>query len=194
MQLPEAFGVQTFEPKDFEGLAAIDRAGSEMNEMRAALLNLVPTRMLTPEILPFVDRMVAMFRAALAGINDRVGLRIQEIEFAVAGFADVLHNWAYALIRARASHTSLPDFQFVYMNWLQSSVRVSQRVFPYPGATGSLHVQVLNHAYGRIGLRVADQDQVYYVQDGIYACPAEGYMVSLLTELAELLAAAVSAP
>lgn len=188
--LPDDFGVQMFEPKDFSGLAAIDRAGTEMKQLRAALLDAVPARLLTPEMLPFVDGLVMTFRAGLAGINDRIGLRIQEIEFAVAGFSDVLHNWAYALIRANASHTTLPTFQQVYMEWIHSSVRVSQRIFPYAAPDGNWQIQVLNHAYGRIGLRVAEQTVVQYVYDGVYTCPAEGFMITLLAELAERIAAA----
>jgi hypothetical protein len=194
MQLPEHFGVQLFEPKDFSGLAAIDRAGAEMNDLRAALSAFVPPALSISELLPFVDQMVALFRAGLAAINDRIGLGIHEVEFAVSGFADVLHHWAYALIRASAAHSSPPAFEDVYLQWLHASIRLSQRTFSYPYRDGSVwQIQLLNHAYGRFGLRVQADEQVWVVQDGVYACPAEGYMEVLLSELCQKMLDAVPA-
>lgn len=194
MALPEHFGVSQFEPKDFFGLAAIDHAGAEMNDLRAALCGYVPPALPVAEMLSFVDGMVALFRAGLAAINDRIGLRIDEVEFAVAGFADVLHQWAYALIRARAARSSPPVFEDVYRQWLFASVRLSQRTFAYPYHDGSeWRIQILNHAYGRIGLRVQTDEQVYYLHDGVYTCPADGYMAALLSELCHRILAAVYA-
>jgi hypothetical protein len=48
-------------------------------------------------------------------------------------------------------------------------------------------VQVLNHAYGRTGLKVDTGEKIYYLVDSIYTCPAEGYMAVLLADLGNLI-------
>ncbi|MCI0709329.1 MAG: hypothetical protein L0154_04120 [Chloroflexi bacterium] len=182
--LPETFSVALFEPKDFTGLAAIDKAGAEMNELRQAILDTVPEKLTIANVLATADTLQELFRNGLYGINERIGLKVVEVEYAVAGFGDVLRNWVYALIRAQSARVEPPDFQQVYHDWLNSSARLSQRVHDYDHRQQQWQVQIVNNAYGRVGLRVQRGDMVDYVDDGVYACPAEGYMTVLLAEIA----------
>jgi hypothetical protein len=185
--LPDSFGVAFFEPKDFAGLAAIDKAGQEMNELRQGQMKMLPEKITKMDLLNISDEQREMFRAGLYSINDKIGLKPEEVEFAVAGFGDVLRNWAYALIRADA------EFRAVYYQWLNDSVRVSQEEHEYLHESESWRVHILNHAYGRMGLRVEIEENTYYLADGIYACPAEGYMQGLLGEICEAIQSRIKA-
>jgi very-short-patch-repair endonuclease len=95
--LPD-FGVAFFEPKDYNGLGRIDRAGAELNRIRAALLDALPQQMDRRGWLAFLPGYVHLFENQLYIINDQVGLKDVEIEFAVAGLSDVLHHLAYKLV------------------------------------------------------------------------------------------------
>jgi hypothetical protein len=185
--LPESFSVAHFEPKDFAGLAAIDKAGQEMNSLRQGLLDMLPASLNKMALLSVSDGQREAFRAGLYSINEKIGLKPEEVEFAVSGFGDVLQNWAYALIRGNA------DFRAIYTQWLNDSVRVSQNVHEYAQQGQIWRVNILNHAYGRMGLKVQIGDAVYYLTDSIYSCPAEGYMLGLLGDICEAMNARLSA-
>ena len=177
--LPESFSVALFEPKDFSGLAALDHAGQEMNQLRQGVLDLLPTTIKKYDLLELAEGLQAAFRAGLYAINGQIGLKVEEVEFAVAGFGDMLRNWVYALFAGRA------DFKTIYHDWLTDSIRVSQRVHDHAHQGQSWRVNILNHAYGRMGLRVQIEHEVHYLADSVYSCPAEGYMLGLLGEICE---------
>lgn len=185
-QLDSNFSVALFEPKDFHGLAAIDKAGAEMNELRQALLNAVPDTLKISDLLSFSDRMQATFRAGLYAINEQIRLKPEEVEFAVAGFSDVLRNWTYALIRGQSARGDL-SFSGIYYQWLNDTARLSQEIHRYEHDGKQWQVQVVNHAYGRAGLKVDTGEKIYYLADSVYACPAEGYMAVLLADLGKLI-------
>lgn len=180
--LPESFSVASFAPKDYAGLGRIDRAGSELNMVRAAVLKAIPERIPFANLLMVVDDLTRLFEAQLMSINAQVGLREAEIGFAVAGFSDVCQAWVYALIRAKSTQV-VPDFQTVYSEWLNSTVRLFADVQMYE----SWRVQVVAHAYGRIGLLVYRPDATDAVYDPTLACPAEGFMTGFLSDVAEKL-------
>lgn len=179
--LPTSFGIAQFEPKDFSGLGAIDKAGSAMNELQNALINAVPDPIKLPELLTLVDTLRELFRSGLHGINDIIKLKIEEVEFAVSGFSDVLTAWAYKLVQTRGAGA---DFKAVYNAWLHDSIRVSQNKYSYDHNGNTWQIQTVNYAYGRLGLRVQIDDSLYYVQDRVYACPAHGYMLTLMKDIA----------
>lgn len=188
--LPEIFGVATFEAKDYVGLGRIDRAGEALNSVRADVLEALPARMTAQGWLAFLPGLTQFFEAKLNVINPHVGLKEVEIGFAVAGFSDVCHALAYALLRARAAGESLPEFRAVYAEWLSNSVRVFSEVHPYTHQGQTWQVRVIAHAYGRAGLLVSAGQSTYYVYDPALACPAEGFMVTLLAEVARRMIAA----
>jgi hypothetical protein len=112
-----------------------------------------------------------------------VGLRDVEIEFAVAGFNDALQAYAYAFAYANTTHTPLPDFQSVYTEWLNGTIKIFSQQHSYLVDDQTCTIQVIAHAYGRIGLLI-HAAETYAVYDPILACPAEGFMTTLLTEIA----------
>src|SRR5688572_4986781 len=130
-ELPETFGVHQFEPKDFTGLAALDNAGAELNLLRQTLLDTLPEYLTPVELLPFFDLLQQRFDELLNSINEKVGLKPEEIEFAVAGFGDVNRMLTYALIRAQKAGSPQPNFSALYQDWLSNSVRISSSVHEY---------------------------------------------------------------
>lgn len=168
------FGVALFEPKDYSGLGRIDRAGTDLNHVRAAVLNAIPARMALRDWLLFIPELTDLFRRALEGINRKVGLHEVEIEYAAAGFADVCQAVVYARVRG----ADMP-FEVIYGAWLDQTARISQTIHFY----GGWQVQIVTHAYGRAGMIVRDADETWYVSDSILGCPADGYMATLLAEV-----------
>lgn len=184
--LPPAFGVALFEPKDYTGLGRIDQAGAELNAVRVAVLAAMPSKLAMREWLGFAPQLTARFVSQLYAINAKVQLRDVEIEFAAAGFADVCQAVIYALLRAQSGDA--PPFEAIYGAWLDQTARVSQTIHEY----GGWQIQIVTHAYGRAGLIVRDGAETSYVQDAALGCPAEGYMASLLAEVAARITASIS--
>jgi hypothetical protein len=182
--LPPTFSIALFEPKDFTGLAAIDKSGAAMNKLRQAILNTLPEAFTLNDSLSLVDTLQAVFSDSLYAINDVIGLKVTEVEYAVAGFGDVLRGWLYAVIRAHATKETAPQFIQMYHNWLDNSMRLSHDIHPYQHEGKQWEINIVNNAYGRVGLRIQRGNAVDYVQDNVYACPAEHYMTLLLTEVA----------
>lgn len=189
--LPADFSVAYFAPKAYEGLGRIEEGGAALSALRTDLLAAIPARILQAALLDAVDDLVRRFDALLRAANDQIGLREPEIEFAVGGFADVLRDWAYALIQARAMKAEPPAFIAHYGAWLMQTIRIAQTAQPYTHQGQTWQVQVISHAYGRMGLRITMPSQVCYVQDAALACPAEGFMQRLLASSAEKIAAAL---
>jgi len=175
--LPKTFGVPHFEPKQYDGLGSIDHAGSALNSVREAVLKSIPSALTVPDLLPFFNDLAGTFRRELQAVNDHVGLREEEIMFAVNGFDAVNHKVLFALVRDAKNP---PKFSELYQSWLDESVRVSQQVHEYVHQGAAWQVNVLNNAYGRVGLRVETGDGLYYVRDEALSCPAAGFMYGLL--------------
>lgn len=173
--LPSEFGVELFEPKDYSGLGRIDRAGADLNRVRANVLDAIPAKLALRDWLMFIPDLTDLFRRALEAINLKVGLHEVEIEYAAAGFADVCQAVVYAKVRG----AEMP-FEAIYGAWLDQTVRVSQTIHHY----GDWDVQIVTHAYGRAGMIVRDGSETYYVSDSALGCPADGYMATLLVEVA----------
>lgn len=183
--LPDDFGVAWFEPKDFSGLAAIDQAGTALNHLRQQVLAAVPNSIKLAQLPVTLDHLQQQFRTELNAINDQVGLKDVEIEYAVAGFADVNQALLYELLRHQRASAARPDFATVYHTWLNHSVRVASTSHTIVHNQSHWSIQIVNHAYGRVGLMAhVDGKTTHYVHDSIYACPAEGFMFTLLAELA----------
>lgn len=182
--LPPEFGIAQFQPKDYAGLGRIDRAGAQLNQVRAAVLGAIPERISINNLLNIVDDLTRLFENQLWEINSQVGLRDAEIGFAVAGFSDVCQAWVYALMRAQASKAAPPDFPTIYRDWLNSTVRVFSEVYSYPP---NWQIQIVAHAYGRMGLLIHQDETTQAVYDPALACPAEGFMSTLLAEVCERL-------
>lgn len=185
--LPPEFGVAWFEPKDYGGLGSIDgvEAGAALNKLRAVVLVAIPPQIALADLVSTAEALTHVFRTQMYAINGVVNLEPVEIEFAAAGFADVTQNYAYALLRARLSHGEPPPFMAIYGAWLESSARVATTAHVYAHGGAVWRAQVVSHAYGRAGLVVERGDAVDYVADGVLACPADGFMATLLREVCE---------
>lgn len=188
--LPDDFGVNLFEPKDYAGLGRIDRAGEPLNALRRAVLAAIPVRLSPPELFALPEALATDFRRELVSINAHVGLRDAEIDYAAAGFEDVCRGLCDALVRAAVSDADAPDFNAIYGAWLAESVRCSAREHEYSHRDEAWTVRVINNVYGRIGLKVERGESVEWVYDGALACPAEGFMYGLLAAVAEKIIAA----
>ncbi len=181
--LPTKFDIALFESKDYAGLGRIDTAGAALNQLRAAVIAALPDKLLPLNWLSVLPEITHVFEAQLYQINDQIGLHDVEIEFAVAGFNDALQAYAYAFVYAATTRTPVPTFQTVYGEWLNGTIKVFTQEHTYVLGDETCTIQVIAHAYGRIGLLIQASD-TYAVYDPILACPAEGFMTNLLIEIA----------
>lgn len=184
--LPPDFGVACFEPKDYAGLGSISSAGTALNSLRGALLDALPASLTPQGLLSLAAALTDRFRIELTRINPHVRLREAEIEFAVAGFGDVCNAYAYALLRDRAA-----SFEVVYRDWLAASARVFSGVHRYEHRGEQWRARVIAHAYGRFGLLIETPRGTFAVYDPALACPAEGFMSALLSDVCAGLARAL---
>ena len=190
--LPQTFGVAHFEPKDYTGLAHIDTAGSELNGVRQVVLSAVPKRITAPDAINAITHLRDMFHQQLLAINARVELKAVEIDYAVSGFEDVCLAVVYAHLRAASTHAPVPPFMQVYGQWFHDGVRVSSRIHPYTHDGETWQIRIINSPYGRAGLIVDTGDDKHYVLDTALGCPAEGYMLTLLRDVADKLYTALN--
>lgn len=197
--LPDEFSLAYFEPKDWQGLGSLDGSGKALATVRQRMLEAVPLTLILAELIPQVQALTDLFRVELTAINREIGLREVEVEFAVAGFADVTQNVAYQLIQLSHTYRHDPrqiqlhfDFAAVYQNWLDASARVSAATHIYTQHDVQYEVQVVYNVYGRAGLQVQVANEVYYVADMALACPASNYMLDLCSAVAQALCRALN--
>lgn len=184
--LPPDFGVTCFEGKDWASVGRIGNSGQMLNRMRAAVLDAVPAHIPFERLADVLHSLGDVFRAQLESINDSIGLKQVEIDFACAGFDDVLQSAHYAWVRARIAKSLPPTFEALYQEWLDSSARLSSQVHEYQYGEAVWHVRVVNTVYGRAGIAISlDDGRTVYVHDSVLACPAEGFMVHLLKQTYE---------
>jgi len=198
--LPEEFGVAYFEPKEWQGLGSIDHAGAPLEKVKQQVLRVVPRKLAVNSLLDWVEPLTEVFRRALIGANEEIGLREMEIDFAVAGFraitqavADHLLRLAYAakgdVSRVREHY----NYAAVYQGWLDNSVEVSGVTHEYVNGEARFDVRVIYFAYGRVGLEVRAADaETHYVVDTSLTCPAASYMQELCGEVGGRLCEAVT--
>ncbi len=185
--LPDTFGIALFEAKDYSGLGRIDSAGAELNIVRRAVLDAVPAEMPPQEWLAYLPSLTRLFEAKMHEINPEVGLKNIEIEYAACGFQDVCQSLIYSMIQAQSADAPPPSFHEVYADWQSSTVRISSTVHSYVHQGEIWAIQIVTTAYGRVGMVIWTQDETHYVHDTSLGCPAEGFMHTLLQEVATYL-------
>ncbi|MBE7550210.1 MAG: hypothetical protein HS126_03930 [Anaerolineales bacterium] len=197
--LPEEFTLAYFEPKDWQGLGTLDGSGKALAALRQRMLEAVPATVTLAELMLQVQTLTDRFHTELTAINSQIGLREVEVEFAVAGLADVLQSVAYQLVQLSHTYHHDPsqvqthfDFSGLYQNWLDASVRVSATTRIYSHQNVTYQVQVIYNPYGRVGLKVEVAGEVYYVTDLALACPALYYMQDLCGALAQAVCTALT--
>lgn len=189
--LPDDFAAAYFEPKDWTGLGSISGCGHLLVEMKETVLRAVPSTLKLAELFPLGEALTDLFHQEMVTINPHVGLQEVEIEFAVAGFADVLRGVAFKLIQLSQTHRNNGpevrrnfDFETVYQSWLDDSTRLSSVTHLYQHHDTTYQVQVIYNPYGRVGLKVQVTGEVYHVIDMNLACPAASYMHELCRDIA----------
>lgn len=185
MNLPETFGMALFEPKDYSGLGKIDAAGTELNLVRRAVVEAIPAGIPLHEWLAYLPNLTRLLENKLHEVNAEIGLKSVEIDYAVSGFENVIHSLIYTLIRAHSEGQPAPDFDTIYQEWLDSSVRIASTVHHYTHNGETWPVQIVINAYGRVGMMVWTEQKTHYIHANQLACPAEGFMLGLLSEVAE---------
>lgn len=198
-RLPPEFAVAYFEPKEWQGLGSMEGSGQALLQMRQRLLEAIPPSVSLTALISQAQALTDCFQRELNAINSQIGLREVEVEFAVAGFADVMQSVAYNLIQLSHTHQhnlaqikNQFDFSSLYQNWLDASARVSVPPRSYLHEGVSYQVQIIYNAYGRVGLKVNTADEVYYVSDPALACPAANYMLDLCSAAAQVLCNALT--
>jgi hypothetical protein len=160
--------------------------------VRQRVVQAIPVLLRPADLMAGVEALTRCFEQELQAANVQIGLRAVEIDFAVAGFEDMLQAAAYRLIQLSQKYRQEPariegkfDFGEVYQTWLDDSVRISAKTYLYHWRETEFKVRVLNYIYGRVGLEVAVAGQRYYVLDTGLACPAASYMRGLCGEVAQ---------
>ena len=198
-KLPVEFGVGRFSPKDWDGLGKLDTAGNQaLTMLRRHILQAVWPALKLDHLLQQSDSLAAVFRRELeTSVNVHVHLRAVEIDFAVAGFHDVLQKMAYSLTRLHHMHRGAAaairaEFNptVIYYEWLDSSARLAADTRVYAHNDTEFTVRVVYNAYGRVGLVVHVDGETHYLLDSTLACPASNYMQSLLVAVGEVVCAA----
>ncbi|MCB9078706.1 MAG: hypothetical protein H6631_13985 [Anaerolineaceae bacterium] len=191
--LPDNFTLSAFEPKDW-AVGSMDRAGQSLLKMKQAVIDAVPAQMSWSALPVTAGQITEFFRQQLTLINQDIGLQDIEVDFAAAGFGDVLQTVIYELLRLKqVCHRDITqirhefDFSAVYQRWLDDSVRVSAVIFPYSHAGRQFTLRTINNAYGRVGLEVQTPNGLEYVVDSSLACPAANYMRDLSRDIAAAL-------
>jgi hypothetical protein len=184
-QLPDEFDINFFVRKDYTNLGRLEKAtaGAALNQLRSAVMAAVPATPPANGWQTVVPALKLVFEATLHEINDQIGLRLAEIEFASAKFADFLEQFAYAHLRYRLTGQEKPDFYSSYGAWINDSVELLFADYVYTHAGANWRIQLVSHVYGRIGFIVDSGDAIHYVYDPRLACPAEGFMTNLLRDI-----------
>jgi hypothetical protein len=198
-QLPEDFTLARFSPKDWSGLGSLERGGAGLARIRQVVVSAVPSAIPLHRLRDQVLALSGLFLSQLQLANADIGLRDVEVEFAAAGFQDVLDAAAMRLIQLSQLHRrdlarirSQFDFDSVYQGWLDASARVFEQEHHYSHNGADFTVRVAHNPYGRVGLEVTVNDEMFYVADPALACPAAGYMHDLGAEVAAALCNALS--
>ncbi len=198
--LPDEFCIAHFEPKDWQGLGSLDGAGKALEKVKQQVLRATPRRLTANSLPGWVEPLTGVFRRALVGANEEVGLRESEIDFAVAGFRAITQAVADHLIRLSYANRADPglirsqyDYAAIYRAWLDESVEVSGMTHAYTHNGARFDVRVIYYAYGRVGLEVRPAGgETYYVADLALACPAASYMQELCGAVGERLCEALA--
>jgi len=150
--LPDDFDVDHFERKIWVGLDSLNsaHAANGLEVMKRDVLNAVPAVLKMNDLLRVVDDLASVFRFQFEDANRHIGLKEEEVDFAVSGFLNVMRDVAYDLLRSNQIHRGdlkrvRADFSFeaVYQHWLDSSTRISAMTHIYVHDDRHLKVRVI---------------------------------------------------
>jgi hypothetical protein len=170
-QLPPTFGIVGLFPKDFSGLGTLQPTTAQ----DLHTLMQPHEQALTREI---VERLIERFHHALQQVNEQVRLSVEQVEFAEAGFADMLWHVFYA----RTTRPDAPTHTLLH-EFIEASLHLSSEDIAYEHGGETWRVCTVSSVFGRIGLRVTMPTQTVYVRDERYLCPMEEGMLELVDGL-----------
>jgi hypothetical protein len=173
-------------PKDDTNLGHIDRAKIELQIVHQAVMGAVPTSP-PPSWIALALELQQVFHRQLSAINPKVGLKRTEIEYAVVGFGQVIQSFTHRTVAAFLKGKPVQSFETIYRDWLNDSLQGLLPGFYYTHKGQNWYIRILRHAYGRIGMMIQTKNETHYVWDSELACPAEGFMYSLLRDVIERL-------
>jgi hypothetical protein len=190
-QLPHNFGIALFEPKNWE-VGSMEGAGTLLLAVKERVIAAVSPHLPLSELMAAVEALTLIFEVELEQANLQIGLRPEEVDFAVSGFRDILQAAAYNLIQRYYTREDEPlcrqfDYSAVYQAWLDDSVRVSSVAHAYQYESLQFEIRLIYNVYGRVGLEIKNGSETYYVMDMSLACPAASFMRELCGEVAQAL-------
>lgn len=188
--LPATFGMAHFEPEERTGLGKLEEAGDTLNQIKNTTLKSVAPMVSRSQLFDEAARLAYYFQQTLTTHNHQIGLSLVEIDFARAGFEDILRAVTDQLVRLSYETTPAQicqqfNFPMIYETWLNNGVRVASTEHHFVHDDRLFLVQVIYNPYGRMGLRITVDDQTSYVLDTTFACPAASYMKSLSETVAQ---------
>lgn len=178
--LPHSFGLATFAGAG-GGLHHITHLQAELQVIRIALLDALPDQLPTAHWPGYLPELVTLFQNKLDEVNPQIGMGDDLIDLTVAGFEALCRQFVLAL--AQAGPHNPPGFAALYTDWLSASVRIDPNTHSYIHQGAVWAVQIISHAYGRVGLIIWTEAATYYVHDPVLACPAESFMQLLFEEV-----------
>ena len=185
-QLPQNFGIKLFEPKDDVDLGSLDNSGQALNIIRDNVMAVIPNIIKQDKLMDYAEMLTQTFEYELIAVNETIGLKPVEVDFATAGFGDVIRAVVYKLVQLFHMYVNAPakieaefNFMEIYWTWVDDSTRLGGNIYPYSTSEHEFEVRVIYNIYGRIGLEVVVNEEVFYVYDPILSCPASNYMLTL---------------
>jgi hypothetical protein len=183
--LPPEFGLASFVRKDYTRAGRIGGAGTALQTVRTALVNAIPSETPPGGWMAFIFTLQRQFRQQLYAVNAYVGLQPSEIDYAVTGCCDVLRMFVYEIGCAQLAGNPLPEFHQIYFTWFNSNIHLSRPVAHYVYGDYLWQIQVISNPFGRAGLAIETHADTHYVYDPELACPAAGFVSSLLRDIAD---------
>jgi hypothetical protein len=180
--LPPEFGVDLLETKDFTTWMQMDDAAEDLHQLFQTMIQAVPASMPSRGWQALRMELQVLLHRRLRALNPKIGLRMEEIGLAVAGFGEVLQTYIYAVLQAQLYGEALPAFNQVYRDWLHSTVNVSPIIYVYWYRGEKWQIQPIRHIYGVLGLVIRINEQIHHVEDRSLSCDAEGFMEKLTRE------------
>jgi hypothetical protein len=188
-QLEDNFALELFQPKDYQELGSIEGAGSDLAAFYETILAAIPSHTPGSGWMAFLMELQILFRHQLYAINAHIGLKASEVDYAALNFGVICQEFISSLINKRMRDQTDACFDEVYKTWLNRTIEMSLRYF-YLYHDELWHIELVRHAYGRMGLIIKTHADTHYVYDASLACPAEKFMEQLSRAIAEKISAA----
>ncbi|MCB0154621.1 MAG: hypothetical protein KDF65_07475 [Anaerolineae bacterium] len=198
--LPDEFGSAYFEKKDWD-IGSLNGGAEALSSVKKDVTRIVPSTLTLTDLLHQPEQLAATFRTSLEAVNLHIGLTQVQLDFAVDGLHNLLLAVVYELVRLhhlfRGDVQQIQatfDFTALYRNWLNQSVSIFGQSYDYHHEGLCFEIKTISYLYGRMGLRIENAGEVYYVADSTLACPAAGFMGDLAEALALALCRAANVP